>query len=491
MRRRVAAIFLVGLTAVSSAQEADRPAYNADAGRSGYTRETIPTELKLSWSFKLPHAPTPAWARNRCIRYNDVFQSVVAGGKVFIWEKYSFNVRSGKKLPRELVRSYGCGGISASRNMLFFRSGTIGYLDLPTSQAANSRITTKEIQNFGGIRPGCYSNIVPADGIVLPPDSSSSCSCSYFNPCWIALQPAKKPPHRQPALHRAQTDETRTHNEANEITNISAAHPQDPYVWDLRYIDTPVVRFYDPARNGTATTTLYASYQDDPETALYLAHRYHHTTLGTWLTRYPSGFVDGMNVGSRPVDFLDPEGAEVYWASRDVADKTFGNHHFILIIPNDQNATFDGIDMVDVGGGKKGFTIGVRGNLVLKNNEKTDLEAVKEYRNDSIVWYSADMGYKGHKISHPKLSDKEFVEKILSLARIYEANFKKAPITYRTTGPNCATFINAIFQYAGIPEKVREAKGEFGGFDWGEEETLPAGYFKEGGVSARVQKKRR
>ena len=115
-------------------------------------------------------------------------------GDTIIWEKYSFDVRSGKKLPREVVRSYGCGSVSASRNMLFFRSGTVGYLDLTAPPKDKRRITTREIQNFGGIRPGCYINIVPAGGIVLIPDSSSSCSCSYFNQCWIALQPAGTKP---------------------------------------------------------------------------------------------------------------------------------------------------------------------------------------------------------------------------------------------------------------------------------------------------------
>jgi RHS repeat-associated protein len=147
----------------------------------------------------------------------------------------------------------------------------------------------------------------------------------------------------------------------------SAANPQDQYVRDFRYIDTPAVRFYDAASDGTTdtpiyyitdanmnvtaltnaagaiierylydpygqttflnadgtiatvqestteNTTLYAGYQYDQETGLYLArNRYHHTTLGTWLTRDPLGFIDGMNVyayvGGRPMDSVDPLG---------------------------------------------------------------------------------------------------------------------------------------------------------------------------------------
>ena len=34
----------------------------------------------------------------------------------------------------------------------------------------------------------------------------------------------------------------------------SATNPQDQYVWDLRYIDTPAVRFYDAASDGQTAT---------------------------------------------------------------------------------------------------------------------------------------------------------------------------------------------------------------------------------------------
>jgi outer membrane protein assembly factor BamB len=116
---------------------------------------------------------------------------VIVGDTIY-WEKYAFDVRSGAKRMYELRRAYGCGSVSASQNMLFFRSGTIGYVGLDSIRTGKGGITTREIHNFGGIRPGCYINIVPAGGVVLIPDSSSSCSCSYFNQCWIALEPVRK-----------------------------------------------------------------------------------------------------------------------------------------------------------------------------------------------------------------------------------------------------------------------------------------------------------
>jgi len=126
----------------------------------------------------------------RCNIY--VIKAPAMIGKTLYWNRHAFDVRGGKKLNHELLRSYGCGSMSASQSMLFFRSGTVGYVDITAPRADGRNITIREIQNFGGIRPGCYISIVPAGGVVLIPDSSASCVCSYFNQCWIALQPAPK-----------------------------------------------------------------------------------------------------------------------------------------------------------------------------------------------------------------------------------------------------------------------------------------------------------
>ena len=76
-------------------------------------------------------------------------------------------------------KSYGCGQLSGSRNLLMFRSGTLGYFDF-TREAGT--------ENYGGIRPGCWINALPVGGLVLLPDASSGCSCSYQNRSWMALE---------------------------------------------------------------------------------------------------------------------------------------------------------------------------------------------------------------------------------------------------------------------------------------------------------------
>ena len=64
--------------------------------------------------------------------------------------------------------------------MMVFRSATLGYFDLTKGQ---------KTENFGGVRPGCWINAIPAGGLVLVPDASAGCVCSYLNQSWFALQP--------------------------------------------------------------------------------------------------------------------------------------------------------------------------------------------------------------------------------------------------------------------------------------------------------------
>ncbi|MDP6446151.1 MAG: PQQ-binding-like beta-propeller repeat protein, partial [Pirellulaceae bacterium] len=86
---------------------------------------------------------------------------------------------SGADKEIKVPKSYGCGQVSGSQHLLMFRSGTLGYYDF--SRDAGT-------ENYGGIRPGCWINALPVGGLVLVPDASSGCSCSYQNRSWVALE---------------------------------------------------------------------------------------------------------------------------------------------------------------------------------------------------------------------------------------------------------------------------------------------------------------
>ncbi len=90
----------------------------------------------------------------------------------------AWDLLTGKPQPFPFQRSYGCGILAGSQDLLLFRSATLGYFDLK----ANDKTA-----NFGGMRPGCWVNALPAGGIVLVPDASAGCRCSYLNKAWVAL----------------------------------------------------------------------------------------------------------------------------------------------------------------------------------------------------------------------------------------------------------------------------------------------------------------
>jgi hypothetical protein len=86
---------------------------------------------------------------------------------------------TGDAKPLDFIKSYGCGQLAGSKHLLLFRSATLGYYDF-TRQAGT--------ENFGGVRPGCWVNVLPVGGLVLVPDASAGCRCSYQNRAWVALE---------------------------------------------------------------------------------------------------------------------------------------------------------------------------------------------------------------------------------------------------------------------------------------------------------------
>lgn len=91
-----------------------------------------------------------------------------------------WDLLTGMPRPFALKRSYGCGQIAGCTNLMVFRSATLAYYDLTNPQG---------VIDYGGLRPGCWINAIPAGGLVLVPDATSGCQCSYLNQAWIVLHP--------------------------------------------------------------------------------------------------------------------------------------------------------------------------------------------------------------------------------------------------------------------------------------------------------------
>ena len=68
------------------------------------------------------------------------------------------------------TRMYGCNTAIGCTNLLTFRSGAAGILDLTALSGTG---------NLGGFRSSCTSNLIPADGVLNAPDYTRTCSCAY------------------------------------------------------------------------------------------------------------------------------------------------------------------------------------------------------------------------------------------------------------------------------------------------------------------------
>jgi len=95
---------------------------------------------------------------------------------------------TGKQVPWEFLRpGHTCAITSACPNALFYRSSSTAIYDLERDAG---------VAIFGGIRPGCWINMIPASGLVLVPEASVGCTCSFPLRCSYAL--VNKPDRAQP-----------------------------------------------------------------------------------------------------------------------------------------------------------------------------------------------------------------------------------------------------------------------------------------------------
>ncbi len=73
-----------------------------------------------------------------------------------------------------------CGVITATPNMMFFRSGFIGYYDLYNDSGT---------RHFAGQRLGCWVNAIPGNGLVMIPEASAGCVCQFSIASTVVLEP--------------------------------------------------------------------------------------------------------------------------------------------------------------------------------------------------------------------------------------------------------------------------------------------------------------
>jgi len=107
-------------------------------------------------------------------------------GETFYSDSRAFALRTGKLLRTDLPARRGCGNMAASNHSMFFRHHFHGIWDLETNKKSQ----------LEGIRSGCWLGIIPAQGLMLAPESSSGCSCTHSiqtSAAWIPKASLRKP----------------------------------------------------------------------------------------------------------------------------------------------------------------------------------------------------------------------------------------------------------------------------------------------------------
>lgn len=122
---------------------------------------------------------------------------IVVGDKI-IAEPWSYDLYTGiqhtrkhpltgQEVPWSIMREgHHCGMLAASENLLMFRSGYTGFYDL--EKDAGTR-------HFAGHRTGCWINAIPANGLVMIPESSAGCVCLFSISSTIVLEPREERTH--------------------------------------------------------------------------------------------------------------------------------------------------------------------------------------------------------------------------------------------------------------------------------------------------------
>ncbi len=150
----------------------------SDALLMGYQNTRFKLASEIGGRFTVFKASTGSkhWEKSG-LKYKT--RPLVIGSTIYS-EGGAWDLISGEEREFNFKRSYGCGQLAAGAHTLLYRSATLGYFDLEKN---NKNV------DFGGIRPGCWINALPVGGMVLVPEASSGCVCSYLNQGWIALQP--------------------------------------------------------------------------------------------------------------------------------------------------------------------------------------------------------------------------------------------------------------------------------------------------------------
>ncbi len=104
---------------------------------------------------------------------------VLIGDRVYV-NLNIYDLKTGDRLSEKPMKDYhGCGIKSASSATIFFRQEYHSMWNLESG----------EVQEWHGIRSGCWLSMIPSGGLLLAPETSAGCSCTHAIQTSIAYRP--------------------------------------------------------------------------------------------------------------------------------------------------------------------------------------------------------------------------------------------------------------------------------------------------------------
>jgi outer membrane protein assembly factor BamB len=122
--------------------------------------------------------------------HGEVVHHPVILKNVVVAEPMVYDLKTGEPVDRTGKGAYavggrsGCGTITASEDCLFFRDGNPSMIELREGSGESVKLTQSN-------RPGCWINIIPAQGLILMPESSAGCVCGFSLQTSMALVPSR------------------------------------------------------------------------------------------------------------------------------------------------------------------------------------------------------------------------------------------------------------------------------------------------------------
>ncbi len=127
------------------------------------------------------------WAKDANYRHRPIIIDNEIIAEPWSYDLYTGNQKmrthplTGEQSPWMFARpGHHCGAISATPNMMFFRSKFTAFYDRDQDEGT---------EHFAGHRLGCWINTIPANGLVMIPEASAGCVCLFSIAATIVFEP--------------------------------------------------------------------------------------------------------------------------------------------------------------------------------------------------------------------------------------------------------------------------------------------------------------